>query len=139
MKSKEQIEKVLNEFGIIFKCEEMIQNNVKIDTYLIHLVSDNKIFFGGILDGGAVDDKHITIMFFCEPPKCEELILLKKVNELNKGCKYGNFTYDGEDITYNLSIPVIKNQAISESVFRFYFEKVISIVRGASGELTDEC
>ena len=45
MKSKAQIEKVLKDLGIIYKCEEMAQNNVQIDTYLIHLVSDNKIFF----------------------------------------------------------------------------------------------
>lgn len=138
MKSKAQIEKVLKDLGIIYKCEEMAQNNVQIDTYLIHLVSDNKIFFGGVLDGGAADDKHITIMFFCNPPKCDDFMLLKKVNELNKGCKYGNFTYDGEDIVYNLAIPVINNDIISEAVFKFYFEKVISIVNGVADELKDE-
>ncbi len=136
MKSKDQIEKVLNDMGIIYRKEEMEMDSVKIDTYLLHLVSDNIIFLGGILDGGANDDRHITIMFFSHIKKIEkEYDILKKINEMNKSCKYGNFTFDGGDVMYNLAIPMIKDDSISESVFRFYFENVISTIKGVSGEL----
>ena len=82
MKSKKQIKKVLDDMGIIYRSEQMTMDNVQIDTYLIHLVSDNIIFFGGILDGGANDDKHITIMFFYHILKNmdNEYDILKRIN-----------------------------------------------------------
>ena len=137
MKSKKQIKKVLDDMGIIYRSEEMTMDNVQIDTYLIHLVSDNIIFFGGILYCGAND---ITIMFFYHILKNldNEYDILKRINEMNKSCKYGNFTYDGQDVMYNLAITLIKDNSISESVFRFYFENVISTIKGVSGELLNE-
>ena len=139
MKNKQIIETTLNELGIIYKYDEMIRNDVTIDAYLIHLISDNTIFWGGILDGGASDDKHITIMFFCNLPSKFKGTSINRflpiINELNRGCKYGNFTCDNEDIIYTLSIPLINNTTVPKPVFKFYFENVISIVKGASVEL----
>lgn len=136
------IEKVLKDLNIIYKKENMEWDDYNIGTYIIHFLVDNKIIYGGLLDGGANDDKHITIMFFIDVPydktPLNKYQILIKVNNLNKYCKYGSFSFDGEDINYNLSIPAIDGDLISEKVFRFYFENVISVLKGAISEVIDE-
>ena len=81
-------------------------------------------------------------MFFVDikelncPEETEKIF--EKVNELNKTCKFGRFTYDGNDIMYILTIPTIGGNFVSEKVFKFYFEKVILVLKEASGEILNE-
>lgn len=140
MNNRKSIEKILQKLGIIYSTEQMIKNDVTIDMYFISFIADNFIMKGGILDGGASDDRHISILFFFESSLlgCQEDEVLSKVNNYNLSCKYGNFTYDGTDINYRLSIPAINNDLVSENVIEFYLKRVISVLKEVAEELADE-
>lgn len=141
MMNRESITSTLNDMGIIYKMNtDTMNNNLTIDTYFINFIIDNNIIHGGILDGGAPDDKHISMVFFFN---CNNHNLLndktkrfEKVNAFNQECKYGNFYVDdANDIVYSLSVPAINSTSIEKDVFKFYFTSVISIITDVAKEI----
>lgn len=141
MMNRESITSTLDDMGIIYKMDANTMNkDLIIDTYFINFVIDNNIVHGGILDGGAHDDKHISIVFFFT---CNDHTIvndknksLEKINTFNQWCKYGNFYIDDEnDIVYSLSIPAINSISVDKDVFKFYFSSVISIITDVAKEM----
>lgn len=144
MTNRESITNTLNDMNIIYKMSsDTMDNNLVIDTYFMNFIVDNNIIHGGILDGGAPDDRHIAIVFFFN---CNEYEILKdknkrfeKINAFNQKCKYGNFYIDNEnDIVYSLSVPAINSTSVDENVFKFYFSSVISIIVDVTKEMIYE-
>ncbi len=138
------IKEVLDEAGIIYQSinlpKEERKNDVTLEAYLINLSINNMIVSGGIIEGNM--DNHVTILFFDNIKSIEEKYGLLKVyeiiNRFNQSCRYGNFVYDDGDITYSLAIPVIERKKISKTVFKYYFERCLSTVKDAFGELQNE-
>lgn len=143
MINREVIKNVLDELGVIYRLEiNKMNHDVTIDTYFINLIVDNNIINGGILDGGAPDDKHISIMFYfanvTRNGEIEENEILKKVNELNQECKYGNFIFDEDgDIVYSLAVPAIETEQVDREVFKFYFDSVILIIKSVVKDIVN--
>lgn len=136
------IREVLNEAGILYQTSNMRKEKPEtdMDAYFINLSINNEIIHGGIVEDDA--DKHVTIIFFASARKVEKktgyLKLLELINDLNKECRYGNFVYDDEEITYSLSIPVISSDKISKYEFKYYFDRCLSTVKEAFGDIQDE-
>ena len=140
MTNRDDIKSVLDELGIIYKMDINVMNNdITIDTYFINFVVDNHIISGGILDGGASDDKHISILFFIDTSNIfenNENNCLKIINRFNQDCKYGNFFVDDDnDIVYSLAVPAIESDHVERKVFKFYFSSVLSIIADSIKEI----
>ena len=139
MNNLDNIEKVLKELNIIYNKDESFENDIKRELYLIKFVTNNVIILGGVIDDSNTDEKAISIMFFFEKPKnlnSDKKIFLY-LNKINRSCKFGNFTFDEKvsEINYNLSIPILHNNTISEKTFKFYLQNVISLLRKITEEL----
>ena len=138
------IKEVLDEAGIIYQSinlsKEEKRRDASVDAYLINLSISTMIVTGGIIEGDM--DNHVTILFFGDiRPFKEKYGILKTyeiINRFNQSCRYGNFVYDDGDITYSLSIPIIERKELSKSVFKYYFDRCLSTVKDAFGELQNE-
>lgn len=139
MTNRDNIKSVLDELGIIYRMDINVMNNdITIDTYFINFVVDNHIISGGILDGGAPDDKHISILFFIDTSIFgnNQNNCLKMINKFNQDCKYGNFFVDDDnDIVYSLAVPAIESDHVERKVFKFYFNSVLSIIADSVREI----
>lgn len=138
----DSIKEVLDEAGIIYQNIKLPRKESEImsEAYLIKLSVNNMIVSGGIIEGNM--ENHVTILFYDNIKSIEEKYGREKVyeiiNRFNQICRYGNFVYDDGDITYSLAIPIIDRKKISKSVFKFYFDRCLSTVKDAFGELQDE-
>lgn len=143
MDNRENIKSVLDELQIIYRMDQTELNEQPIDTYLISLVVDNVMVRGGILDRREKDSSYIDILFFFNSDASERYKditeLLKKVNELNVMCKYGNFYMDEDkDIVYSLVIPIIEGDSVNKEVFKYYFNSTLSVVKDAVSDMNYE-
>lgn len=138
MMNREIIKAVLDEVSMIYNMETANINGVDRDTYLIKFFVDNNLVYGGITDGGDLDDRQITFLFFFDTEnqgENDDAELLDTVNKLNMSCKYGNFYLDEDkDIVFSLTIPVF-GERIEKDVVKFYFNTVVSIVSDAAKDV----
>ena len=138
MMNREIIKTVLDEVSMIYNMETANINGVDRDTYLIKFFVDNNLVYGGITDGGDLDDRQITFLFFFDTEnqeKNDDVELLDTVNKLNMSCKYGNFYLDEDkDIVFSLTVPVL-GEKIEKDVVKFYFNTVVSIVSDAAKDV----
>ena len=138
MMNREIIKTVLDEVSMIYNMETANINGVDRDTYLIKFFVDNNLVYGGITDGGDLDDSQITFLFFFDTEnqeKNDDVELLDTVNKLNMSCKYGNFYLDEDkDIVFSLTVPVL-GEKIEKDVVKFYFNTVVSIVSDAAKDV----
>ena len=136
--NREIIKAVLDEVSMIYNMETANINGVDRDTYLIKFFVDNNLVYGGITDGGDLDDSQITFLFFFDnenQEKNDDVELLDTVNKLNMSCKYGNFYLDEDkDIVFSLTVPVL-GEKIEKDVVKFYFNTVVSIVSDAAKDV----
>ena len=136
--NREIIKAVLDEVSMIYNMETANINGVDRDTYLIKFFVDNNLVYGGITDGGDLDDSQITFLFFFDTEnqeKNDDVELLDTVNKLNMSCKYGNFYLDEDkDIVFSLTVPVL-GEKIEKDVVKFYFNTVVSIVSDAAKDV----